>query len=202
MLEGAALPLNQGRSGTCVGHSFAQALCAGIQEKYGVPCDPNLVVEKVKVLCPCWDGHRTEHMPREWNDTHAMSGAAIEDVDKARRYNVRVDCRKIETFEQARAEMEKARRQVANECLPPWIKKFDLATTDEQAKEWGGAAEARRVGVASSPYAAAAATPPALRPSAHPSRSVHFRPLGRFVSQRPLDEGGAAITPLPPAFPL
>ena len=35
----AALPLNQGRSGTRVAHSFAQALAAGLQEKYpGTGC--------------------------------------------------------------------------------------------------------------------------------------------------------------------
>eukprot|EP01046_Picozoa_sp_COSAG06_P054285 COSAG06_NODE_9619_length_1857_cov_2.552332_1_plen_296_part_00 len=105
---GAPLPLNQGRSRTCVGQSFSQALCTGLQEKYGVPCDPKAVVEKVKALCECFDGHFTERMPREWNDVHARQGAAIEDMDKTRRYNVKVDFRKIESFEQARTEMLKA----------------------------------------------------------------------------------------------
>lgn len=62
-LASAALPLNQGRFGTCVGHAFAQALTTGVQEKYGVPCYPTLVVEKIQTLCECWEGHFTERMP-------------------------------------------------------------------------------------------------------------------------------------------
>jgi hypothetical protein len=107
-MERAALPLNQGGFGTCVGHSFAQALTTGIQVKYGVPCDPTLVVEKVKTLCECWDGHHTARMPEEWNAVHASSRASIEDMDKRRRYNVRVDCRRIDDFAAARREMLRA----------------------------------------------------------------------------------------------
>ena len=79
-MERAALPLNQGGFGTCVGHAFAQALTTAIQMKYGVPCDPTLVVEKVKTLCECWDGHHTARMPEEWNAVHASSRASIEDM--------------------------------------------------------------------------------------------------------------------------
>lgn len=107
-MERAALPLNQGGFGTCVGHAFAQALTTAIQMKYGVPCDPTLVVEKVKTLCECWDGHHTARMPEEWNAVHANSRASIEDMDKRRRYNVRVDCRRIDDFAAARREMLRA----------------------------------------------------------------------------------------------
>ncbi len=107
-MEGATLPLNQGDFGTCVGHAFTQALTTAIQEKFGVPCDPVLVVEKIKVLCECWDGHSTDRMPVEWNEVHAEPKAAIEDMDKRRRYNVRVDCRRIDDFAAARIEMLRA----------------------------------------------------------------------------------------------
>ena len=43
----------------------------------------------------------------EWNTTHATPGAAIEDVDQRKRYNVKVEYTKITSFEEARTEMER-----------------------------------------------------------------------------------------------
>jgi hypothetical protein len=62
----------------------------------------------VKALCPCWNGHEVDSMLLEWNAEHAKPGAAIEDVDKRRRYNVEVKADKIEVFDQARAAMQRA----------------------------------------------------------------------------------------------
>ncbi len=59
--------LNQGGHGTCVAYAFSQVMTTGLQEKYGVACDAVKLVEKVKALCPCWEGHETESMMGEWN---------------------------------------------------------------------------------------------------------------------------------------
>mmetsp|Transcript_4662 Transcript_4662/g.6895 ORF Transcript_4662/g.6895 Transcript_4662/m.6895 type:complete len:265 (+) Transcript_4662:68-862(+) len=100
--------LNQGQFGTCVAHAFAQALIQGLSQKYNIACDASTFVTTVKARCPCWNGHRTEQMPRDWNVKHAEEGAAIEDVDKTCRYNVRVEFREIHSFEEARCEMQRA----------------------------------------------------------------------------------------------
>jgi hypothetical protein len=100
--------LNQGGGRTCVAHSFALAMTQGLQNKYEIGCDPTLFVEKVKALCPCWEGHQTELMPKEWNEVHANDGACIENLDRTMRYNVRVEFRKIDSFDEAHREMERA----------------------------------------------------------------------------------------------
>jgi len=82
-------------------------MTTGLEEKYGIACDPDKFVEKVKALCPCWEGHETEQMLGEWNTMHVTTGAAIEDVDKRKRYNVQVEYTKITSFEETRAEMER-----------------------------------------------------------------------------------------------
>ena len=51
------MPLNQGQAGTCVGYAFAAAVSQNLLAKYGVPVDPEKLADKVKTLCPCWDGH-------------------------------------------------------------------------------------------------------------------------------------------------
>ena len=107
-LAGAAQPLNQGEFGTCVAHAFAVSLRTGLQVKYGVACDPKTIVAKVQALCPCWDGHQTDRMPKEWNEKHAQPCASIEDMDQMRRYNVKVQFRKIDDFAEARREMRRA----------------------------------------------------------------------------------------------
>ena len=108
MAERAEWPLNQGRFGTCVAHSFAHALATGLHEKYEVPCDPKLIVEKVKALCPCYDGHNTAMLPGEWNEIHANPGAAIEDIDSGKRYAVTVNCQRLDNFEEEFVAMERA----------------------------------------------------------------------------------------------
>ena len=45
--------LNQGGFGTCVGYAFSRVMTTGLEEKYGIACDPEKFVEKVKALCPC-----------------------------------------------------------------------------------------------------------------------------------------------------
>ena len=100
--------LNQGKFGTCVAHAFAQALSQGLLSKYGVPCDAGAIVQTVKALCPCWNGHQTERMPEEWNKRHNDPGATIEDVDKRKRYRVKVNFRKVDLFTEAYCELERA----------------------------------------------------------------------------------------------
>jgi hypothetical protein len=63
----------------------------------------------------------------EWNTTHATPGAAIEDVDQRKRYNVQVEYTKITSFEEARAEME---RQEALKLLM-----LCTMSTDQQGHE-------------------------------------------------------------------
>jgi hypothetical protein len=108
--------LNQGGHGTCVAYAFSLVMTTGLQEKYDIACDPEKFVEKVKALCPCWEGHDPESMVREWNLLHASPGAAIEDVEQRRRYNVKVEYTKITSFEEAHTEMK---RQEALKLLMP-----------------------------------------------------------------------------------
>ena len=63
--------LNQGKHRTCVGYAFSRVMTECLHEKYGIACDAAKFVEKVKALCPCWEGHETEDMLREWNEQHA-----------------------------------------------------------------------------------------------------------------------------------
>ena len=84
--------MNQGDAGTCVAYAFTLALSQGVDAKYGIAFDPAILVEKVKTLCPCWEGHRTERMPAEWNEKHADLGAFIEDVDKRYRLATMSKC--------------------------------------------------------------------------------------------------------------
>ena len=100
--------LNQGSFGTCVAYAFAQALQTGLMGKYGVPVNAAELVATVKALCPCWNGHDTERMVEEWNKVHKKENAAIEDVDKKRRYNVRMTSRQVRDFEEAYCETESA----------------------------------------------------------------------------------------------
>ena len=67
----SAKVLNQGGHGTCVGYAFSRIMTDCLHEKYGIAGDAEKFVEKVKALCPCWEGHETEDMLREWNEQHA-----------------------------------------------------------------------------------------------------------------------------------
>ena len=114
-LVGSAAPatkkvLNQGHAGTCVAYAFTLALQQGLDTKYDIAVNPEALVEKIKFACPCWEGHETERMPAEWNEIHADSGAFIEDVEKRYRYHVKVDFSTINSFEEARREMQRAEK--------------------------------------------------------------------------------------------
>ena len=86
------------------------ALQQGLDTKYDIAVNPEALVEKIKFACPCWEGHETERMPAEWNEKHADLGAFIEDVDKRHRYHVKVDFSTINSFDQARREMQRAEK--------------------------------------------------------------------------------------------
>ena len=114
-LVGSAAPagkkvLNQGHAGTCVAYAFTLALQQGLDTKYDIAVNPEALVEKIKFACPCWEGHETERMPAEWNEKHADLGAFIEDVDKRHRYHVKVDFSTINSFDEARREMQRAEK--------------------------------------------------------------------------------------------
>ena len=49
-------------------------------------------------------------MPAEWNEKHADLGAFIEDVDKRYRFHVKVCFRTIDSFDEARREMQRAEK--------------------------------------------------------------------------------------------
>ena len=46
----SAKVLNQGRHGTCVGYAFSRVMTDCLHEKYGIACDAEKFVEKVKAL--------------------------------------------------------------------------------------------------------------------------------------------------------
>ena len=91
-------------------YAFSMAMSQGMLEKYGVTCDAHHIVEKVKALCRCWDGHFLDHTAQEWNHRHKEPGACIESRDKAWRYNVMVNFKVITSFAEAYEEMERAER--------------------------------------------------------------------------------------------
>jgi hypothetical protein len=102
---------DQGRFGKkCVAYPFSVALAEGLLEKYGVTCSAEHIVEKIKTLCPCWDSHVLDRVAEEWNAEHAEPQASIESTEKAWRYNVRVDLKKISTFAEANDAMERAEK--------------------------------------------------------------------------------------------
>ena len=101
-LRRAPVPLNQGGQGTCVAYAYAAALSQGLIEKYGVPSDPDKLAEKIKALCPCYDGEFIEEMLNKWNKQHHEEGAAIENLDATWRYHVEAGAvRRIDNFEEA-----------------------------------------------------------------------------------------------------
>lgn len=103
--------LDQGSQLTCVAHAFTQALTANMLSKYGIVCSDTAVVEKVKCLCPCFEGHHTQQMPGRWNKKHMKEGAQIEDISRKRRYRVKVECHNIGSFAEAEREMKRAESQ-------------------------------------------------------------------------------------------
>jgi hypothetical protein len=101
-MEGCPMPLDQGDFGTCVAYAFAQTVAVGVRNKYGVALDANKVVEKVKTLCPCWNGSNTELMPSQWNaQVDANPDGASFDIGDGNIYLIKVDSSRINTFQQA-----------------------------------------------------------------------------------------------------
>ena len=109
---GAALPLDQGKFGTCVAHATATAVSQNLTEKYGLPCPPTKLVEKFKALCPCYEGEKIKDYLEKWNKKHTGDGAAIENLDATLRYRVKMDAvRKIDNFDEAYRAMQTAESQ-------------------------------------------------------------------------------------------
>ena len=97
-----AMPMNQGKQGTCVGYAFSNTLAHNLLGKYAVPISPEKLVEKVKTLCPCWDGHNIDKMCDEWNAKHTDTGARLENQDQdGKLYVVKVQYTRIDNIEEA-----------------------------------------------------------------------------------------------------
>jgi hypothetical protein len=80
-------------------------MAVGVRNKYGVALSAETVVEKVKTMCPCWNGHNTKRMPIEWNavvDANPI-GASFAIGDKL--YRIKVEAKAIDTFDEAYAEV-------------------------------------------------------------------------------------------------
>ena len=103
MLDGIAPVMDQGQFGTCVGYAFAQTLANGMLAKYGIPCDPKEIVNKIENLC--WNGQHTESMPKLWNEK--QKDYSFKNIDSTQRYTVHVDFCKLGTFEAAFVEMQR-----------------------------------------------------------------------------------------------
>ena len=101
-------PLNQGSFDTCVAYAFSKCLVDGVLGKYAVPLKIEDVLAQVKASCPCWNGSHIDILPNQWNGRVATnSDLYLEDVDNRCRYRVRVDVRRIDTVEEAYAEVQK-----------------------------------------------------------------------------------------------
>ncbi len=103
-LAEANCPLNQGGFGTCCAYGFAAALLSGLMNKYDVPVDRVDLVTVVKTLCPCWEGHHVDQMVREWNAVQTAKVSWLENIDKQKRYHVRVESQRVDDLRLARAE--------------------------------------------------------------------------------------------------
>jgi hypothetical protein len=100
----ANCPLNQGGFGTCCAYGFAAALQSGLMNKYDVPVDRDELVTVVKTLCPCWEGQSVDKMVEEWNDVQTTKVSWLENIDKQKRYHVRVESQRFDDLRLARAE--------------------------------------------------------------------------------------------------
>jgi hypothetical protein len=104
-MEGSPMPMDQGHYRTCVGYAFAQSMAVGVRSKYNVALCAEKVVEKVKTLCPCWEGYDTEQMTMDWNakvDSNP-AGASFDVGDQV--YCIKVDAKRINTFDDAYKEV-------------------------------------------------------------------------------------------------
>ena len=99
-LAEANCPLNQGGFGTCCAYGFAAALQSGLMNKFDVPMDRDELVTVVKTLCPCWNGQHVDQMVKEWNAKESW----LENIDKQKRYHVRVESQRFDDLRLAHAE--------------------------------------------------------------------------------------------------
>jgi Ras-related C3 botulinum toxin substrate 1 len=106
-LAAESCPMNQGGFGTCVAYGFAGALQSGLMKKYDVPVHRDELVTLVKAICPCWEGYDVDQMVKEWNDVQAKKVTWLENIDKQKRYHVRVESQRFDDLRLARAEFDK-----------------------------------------------------------------------------------------------
>ncbi len=99
-LAEANCPMNQGGFGTCCAYGFAAALQSGLMNKFDAPVDRDELVTVVKTLCPCWNGQHVDQMVKEWNAKESW----LENIDKQKRYHVRVESQRFDDLRLARAE--------------------------------------------------------------------------------------------------
>ena len=111
------MPLNQGQAGTCAAYAFAAAGSQNLLAKYGVPVDADKIADKVKTLCPCWNGHWPDKMCAEWNAKHKEQGAYLEDIDKSAQYSIHVACEKLADIEKTYEKMKRVEGTMTLVCV-------------------------------------------------------------------------------------
>ena len=100
-----------------MGYAFAAAVSHNLLAKYGVPVEPEKLADKVKTLCPCWNGHWPDKMCAEWNAKHKEQGAYLEDIDKSAQYSIKVDCKKLADIEKTYEKMKRVEGTMTLVCV-------------------------------------------------------------------------------------
>jgi hypothetical protein len=95
--------MDQGQFGTCVANAFATTLTNGMFWKYGIPCDPNVIVSKIEHLVA--NGGHTDRMPKYWNEK--QKEYSFKNMNGSMSYTVKIDFCRVSTFEAAFVEMER-----------------------------------------------------------------------------------------------
>jgi hypothetical protein len=88
-----ALPLNQGKWGTCTAHAFAHAVSSGLMGKYDVPIEREKIVEMLKQqpeTARVWEGLDIKAICVGWNQIMEKTHIWIDDTNKTNRYKFKV----------------------------------------------------------------------------------------------------------------
>ena len=88
-----ALPLDQGRWGTCAAHAFAHAVSSGLMGKYDVPIEREKIVEMLKQqleTARVWEGIGIKAICVGWNQIMEKPHIWIDDTNKTKRYKFKV----------------------------------------------------------------------------------------------------------------
>ena len=83
-----AIPMNQGRSGTCASYAFATAVAQSIMGKYGVVLDRKEIKASLLAHSGNYDGADPLNTLHDWNKS--CSKLRIPDIDSGKWYKIKI----------------------------------------------------------------------------------------------------------------